>query len=71
MLGTGTERSLGSVTAVHMELLGSDGRSANMGFHNGVFTGGHQHLGFYFLLDVGRGFGAVTGQGFPSPSSTP
>lgn len=53
MPDTGTERSLGSVISVHVELLGNDGRSANTGFHNGVFTGGHQHLGFYFLLDVG------------------
>ena len=42
-----------------------------MGFHNGVFAGGHQHLGFHFPLNVGRGCRAVTGQGFPTPASKP
>lgn len=52
MLGTGTERSLGSLITVQMELLYDDGRSVNTGFHNGVFTWGHQHLGFYFPINV-------------------
>lgn len=72
MLGRRIERSLGGLITAQMELLWNDGRSVNTGFHNGVFTGEHQDLGFYFPLGGGRGCQAAKrARLLPSPESKP